>query len=109
MWCCARTTRTPSGRRRAPSSSPTRWTRRALLKRPRNEVAAALSRLHTRLLTCQLSQEDLSSLRDRVLMPSLAEESDPARLDDILGLVALLPPTPEDKTDPAPHKAWHAA
>jgi hypothetical protein len=82
---------------------------KTLLKRPRNEVAAALSRLHTRLLTCQLAQEDLSSLRDRVLVPSLSEElakPDAARLDDILGLLALVPPAPDDKNDPAPHKAW---
>jgi hypothetical protein len=82
-----------------------------LFKRPRAEVAAALSRLHTRLLTCQVAQEDLASLRDRVLVPALTEElnaakPDLARLDDVLGLLALVPPTPEDKNDPAPHKAW---
>jgi hypothetical protein len=85
-----------------------------LLRRPRTEVASALSRLHTRLLTCQVSQEDLASLRDRVLVPALAEEliaakPDVARLDDLLGLVALMPPTPDDKNDPAPKKAWDGA
>jgi hypothetical protein len=84
---------------------------RMLFKRPRNETAAALSRLHTRLLACQLTQEDLAALRDQVLVPVLAEElgaakPDPARLNDILGLLALAPPTPEDKNNPAPHKAW---
>jgi hypothetical protein len=84
---------------------------RTMLKRPRNEVTAALSRMHTRLLTCQVSQDDLASLRDKVLVPSLADElgaakPDAARLDDLLGLLALVPPTPNDKTDPAAHKLW---
>ena len=87
---------------------------RALLRRPRGEVAAALSRLHTRLLTCQVAPEDLASLRDQVLVPALAEElaaamPEAARLDDLLGLTALVPIPADDKNNPAPYKAWHAA
>lgn len=67
-----------------------------LLRRPRADIAAVLSRLHTRLLACQMGGDDLIALRDRVFVPLLAEElkrpkPDAARIDDLLGLLALLP------------------
>src|SRR6185503_433937 len=40
---------------------------KALFTRPRAEVATALARLQTRLITCQVSENDLAALRDRVL------------------------------------------
>ncbi len=87
---------------------------RTLLKRPRGEVAAVLSRIHMRFLNCQVSPQALSSLRDDVLVPALGEEMkqpkpDQSRLDDLLGLLALVPSPPDDKDNPAPKKAWQAA
>lgn len=75
---------------------------RSLLQRSRADIAAVLSRLHTRLLACQMDAVDLAALRDRVFIPVLAEElkrpkPEPARIDDLLGLLALLPPQPPAK------------
>jgi hypothetical protein len=86
---------------------------RTLLARPRSEVAAALSRLHTRLLACQVGADDVAALRDRVLVPLLAEElgkpkGELARIDDLLGLLALVEPPPASKEDAA-RGAWQAA
>jgi hypothetical protein len=84
---------------------------RALFKRPRAEVAAALSKLHQRLLTCQIAPDELTALRDGVLVPSLMEEAQKSKpeLDDLLGLLSLVPAPSENKDDPAPKKAWQAA
>src|SRR5262249_8106100 len=46
---------------------------RQLLLRPRVEVAAAVARLHQRLLLCQMDEDDLALFRDRVLVPALSE------------------------------------
>lgn len=79
---------------------------RELLKRSRGDIAAVLSRLHTRLLACQLDPADLVTFRDRVLVPVLAEElsrpkPDPTRIDDLLGLLALVPQQPPPPPAPA--------
>ena len=41
---------------------------RTLLKRSRADIAAVLSRLHTRLLACQMDSVDVTAIRDRVLV-----------------------------------------
>ncbi len=71
---------------------------RALLDEPRSHVAGVLARLHARLLTCQLGQDDVLALRDQVLVPLLdtelrASKPEQTRLDDVLGLLALTPPS----------------
>jgi hypothetical protein len=72
---------------------------RALLNRPRAEVATVISRLHRRLLYCQVDPQDGAALRDRVLIPALQEDlptlkdprAEPAMIEDMLGLLATLP------------------
>jgi hypothetical protein len=70
---------------------------RTLLERPRNESGEAMARLHTRLLWCQVDDDDLAQLRDRVLVPALAElvaapKAAVEIVEDLVGLVALVPP-----------------
>jgi len=73
---------------------------RALLEGARNQAGAALSRLHTRLLWCQVDDSDLEPLRDRVLVPAatdLLAHGDPTARDGVLSLLALVAePTPPD-------------
>lgn len=69
---------------------------RALLNRPRAEVATVISRLHRRLLYCQFDAQDGAALRDRVLVPALQEDlkdpkAEPAMIEDMLGMLAALP------------------
>jgi hypothetical protein len=89
---------------------------RTLLGRPQVEVGTALTRLHTRLLTCQLDNDDVPSFRDHVLIPALADELAksapvPARVEELLGLLVLVP-EPKAKAhgvDDPVRSAWLAA
>jgi hypothetical protein len=77
---------------------------RRLLLQPRAEAAAAYAHLHLRLLWCQIDAGPESEFRDRVLVPALntaiAEpKTDPVLLEDLVGLVALVPePSVSDAT-----------
>jgi hypothetical protein len=89
---------------------------RKLLGRPQVEVGAALGRLHTRLLTCQIDSEDVPALRDNVLIPALSDEVTKAapvasRIEELLSLLVLVPePKPsDDGSDDSARKAWLAA
>jgi hypothetical protein len=80
-----------------------------LLLRPRVEVGPAMARLHGRLLWCQVDADDLSEFRDRVLVPglsqALAAKADAAVLQDIAGLLAMVP----EPKEAAALAAWKAA
>jgi len=73
-------------------------TMKKLLERPRHEVGRARSRLHSRLLWCQVDAGDLVRLRDKVLVPALSEmfqTGNPSSetqetIEDLLGLIALI-------------------
>lgn len=81
---------------------------RRLLLSPRGENGPAFATLHARLLWCQVDADDLTQLRDAVLVPSLARAfADPkmeaAQLDDLAALVALAPePVAPDPTSTEP-------
>src|SRR5439155_16385223 len=85
---------------------------RTLLESPRAMAGNAVSRLHARLLWCQVDASDLVPLRDHVLVPAVMDmvgkpKPDPATVDDLVGLLALAPePAAADKdaTD-----KWRAA
>ena len=88
-----------------------------LFARPRSEVAMALARLHSRLLQCQTDTDDVTVLRDHVLVPALVEtaargrEGDQTMFEDLLGLLALTP-DPGFDSDPAAQAAraaWEGA
>ncbi|HMF43421.1 MAG TPA: hypothetical protein VKQ32_22265 [Polyangia bacterium] len=69
---------------------------RRLLKQPHTEAAPTFGHLHARLLWCQVDGDDLASFRDHVLVPSLADalaaqKQDPTLIEDLVGLVALVP------------------
>jgi hypothetical protein len=75
---------------------------RDALLRPRSEIGRAIDQIHTRLLWCQIDPDDLALLRDRVLVPALAQvvaqpPKDPVIGDDLVSLFALTTPP----TDPA--------
>jgi hypothetical protein len=66
---------------------------RRLLERPRDEVAPVLVRMQSRLLLCQVEDQDEFRLRDRVLVPTLNKElqqaqPDVERIEDLLTLLA---------------------
>lgn len=91
---------------------------RNLLERPRAEVTSVMSRLHTRLLACQIENDDLLRFRDHVVVPALLDESkkpqpDLSRLDDLLGLLALMPAPPvaakDDVAAQTLRNLWSAA
>ena len=70
-----------------------------LLHRPRSEAGIALGRIHTRLLACQVENEDLVGLRDQVLIPALEEalnkaEPDKLKVEELLSLIVLAPDPP---------------
>ena len=85
---------------------------RQLLASPHALSGNALSRLHARLLWCQVDATDLGPLRDHVLVPGVVEmlqkkKPDPAVVDDLVGLMALVPePAPAEKEAAT---AWRSA
>jgi hypothetical protein len=88
-----------------------------LFARPRAEVAMALARIHSRLLQCQVADDDATALRDHVLVPALiaatkrGREADQTMLEDLLSLLALTP-DPAITTDSgaqATRTAWESA
>jgi hypothetical protein len=81
-----------------------------ILLRPRNESGRAITAMHARLLWCQIDPDDESLLRDRVLVPTIqatasAPPKDPAVLDDLVSLFALVSPP----VDPTPLAAYTSA
>jgi len=80
-----------------------------LLRQPHAEAAPTFGHLHARLLWCQVDADDLTSFRDRVLVPSLADaiaaaKPDAQLIEDLVGLIALVPePT---ATDAKAQDAW---
>ncbi|HEY0190547.1 MAG TPA: hypothetical protein VGC42_05450 [Kofleriaceae bacterium] len=75
---------------------------KALLTGPRSSSGMAVSRLHARLLWCQVDDVDLAPLRDRALVPAAQQllatpNADPATRDAVIGLLAVMTaPTPID-------------
>jgi hypothetical protein len=83
-----------------------------LLRQSRAEAAPTLGHLHARLLWCQVDGDDLVELRDRVLVPALAQalgdaKADPNLVEDLVGLVALVP-EPAPNADAKAQAAWKA-
>jgi len=84
---------------------------RTLLESPRAQAGVAISRLHARLLWCQLDDADLVPLRDRALVPAATQllktpPSDPAIREAVISLLAVVnEPTP---TEPEAEAAWAA-
>lgn len=79
---------------------------------PRNEGGQTTANLHARLLWCQIDADDLASFRDSVLVPSLAAvlasgkaKDQPTIVEDLLGLLALVP----EPTEGPGLVAWKAA
>jgi hypothetical protein len=78
---------------------------RQLLESNRGQSGSAVSRLHARLLWCQVDATDLFPLRDHVLVPAAMEmlqkpKADPTVINDLVGLVALTPePAMSKQTD----------
>jgi hypothetical protein len=69
---------------------------RKLLESPRAQSGGAVSRLHARLLWCQVGEGDLIELRDHVLVPAVMEllkapSTDPDTTVALLGLLATAP------------------
>jgi hypothetical protein len=65
-----------------------------LLESPRAVSGPAVSRLHSRILWCQVDDSDLTPLRDRALIPAATEllkSRDTTSRDDVISLLALLP------------------
>jgi hypothetical protein len=82
---------------------------RHLLLLPRAESGSATSKLHARLLWCQVDKDDIELFRDRVLVPSLTEllarpKPDAAAIDEFVALLAMTP----DPTEGASLVAWTA-
>jgi hypothetical protein len=82
---------------------------RTVLGRTRDEVANVFGRMHARLLACQLQTEDVPELRDNVLVPALSDElakpkADPARVEELLSLLALVPEPEEGAAAPSDFK-----
>ena len=88
---------------------------RRLLRESRAVAGATMGHLHARLLWCQIDASDLVELRDRVLVPTLLEaladpHADAAMLEDLVGIVALVPaPDASDLKDLVTWKATLAA
>ncbi len=83
---------------------------RKLLGQPRNETGPAVSRLHQRLLWCEVDDDDLVEFRDQVLTPTLgdllnAPKLDGGAIDDLAGLLAIVP----DPKDPKALADWKDA
>jgi len=84
-------------------------TMRHLLSLPRSESGPALGKLHTRLLWCQVDNEDLELFRDHVLVPSLTDmlarpKPDATAIEELLAFLAMTP----DPTDGPTLAAWKA-
>jgi hypothetical protein len=80
-----------------------------LLLESRTEAAPAYAHLHARLLWCQLDDDDVARFRDGVLVPGLESavgnpKTAPAILEDLIGLLALVPEPPA--TDANATAAW---
>jgi hypothetical protein len=80
-----------------------------LLRQPHAEAAPTFGHLHARLLWCQVDGDDLASFRDRVLVPLVtdalaAPKPDPQLVEDLIGLIALVPEPPT--TDAKAQDAW---
>ena len=72
-----------------------------LLHLPRTDAGIALGRIHTRLLACQVQEDDLIGLRDQVLIPTLEQElqkpePDKNKLEELLSLIVLAPDPPPE-------------
>jgi hypothetical protein len=88
-----------------------------LLHRPRTEAGIALGRIHTRLLACQVEDDDIAGLRDQVLIPALEEElkkpqPEKLKVEELLSLIVLAPDpeAPADGATPTPQRTrWQAA
>jgi hypothetical protein len=79
---------------------------RKLLLGPRASSGLAVSRLHARLLWCQVDDNDLDPLRDHALVPAAEQVLDPkvdaAIREAVISLLALVPaPAPGDDGAPA--------
>ena len=84
---------------------------RALLLSGHTQAGGAIARLHARLMWCQVSDEDLVPLRDRVLVPALVQvlksaTPDPATKQSLLNLLSLVPEPAASDTDAT--TAWTA-
>jgi hypothetical protein len=84
-------------------------TLKTLLRQPHVEAAPTIGHLHARLLWCQVDADDLARFRERVLVPTLSAalaepKTEPTQLEDLAGLVALVPEPPA--TDAAATDAW---
>jgi hypothetical protein len=69
---------------------------RALVEKPRAESGTAVTHLHSRILWCQVDADDMTPLRDNVLVPALhdllaAHRADGNVIEDVVGLLALTP------------------
>jgi hypothetical protein len=88
---------------------------RKLLESPRTQSGSAVSRLHARLLWCQVGDPDLVALRDHVLVPAVVDllksaAADPDASVALLGLLAATPgPDATDPTEVAVLAAWNQA
>lgn len=83
-------------------------TMRRILLRPTAESGAAVGRLHARLARCQYDPADVNPFRDVTLIPMLGDlladkKPDPAVLDNVIDLVALVP----EPTDATALTAWN--
>jgi hypothetical protein len=86
---------------------------RRLIEGPRQAAGPAVARLHARLLWCQIDPDDQLMFRDFVLVPALTEaldqpRPDPTMIDDLAGLLALVP-EPLPTAAPPVLAAWKAA
>jgi hypothetical protein len=78
---------------------------RSLLQQSSSHASPAFSTLHSRLLWCQVDSDDLAQLRDRVLVPetsdllakSGSQRSQSESPEDLIDLLALVPPPKEPK------------
>ena len=73
----------------------------------RSESGPAMSQLHSRLLWCQVDADDLRQFRDRVLVPALSRAiatpgSDRSMVEDLVGLLALVPEPADDEVESDP-------
>ena len=83
---------------------------KALLLSPRSQSRAAISRLHARLLWCQVDDSDMAPLRDHALVPAAEQvlatpATDAAVRQAVISLLAVVTP-PAATADPATVTAW---